>query len=135
MRTIPMPLLLGRIAIGDWLTVLIGVVSLAVLFRWNVSNPSLMAAAAGVPPLRLKTLAEIPLGGHTTRLDYASVDARRHLLFVAHLGDSEVIVVDTQARRVEKRIPGVSKVHGVLAIPELGRLYASATGSRRFVDP
>jgi chromate transporter len=40
--------LLGRIAIGDWLTVLIGLVSLAVLFRWKVSNPSLMAAAAGV---------------------------------------------------------------------------------------
>jgi chromate transporter len=38
--------LLGRIAIGDWLTVLIGVVSLAVLFRWKVSNPVLMAAAA-----------------------------------------------------------------------------------------
>jgi chromate transporter len=39
-------ILLGRIAIGDWLTALIGVVSLAVLFRWKVSNPLLMAAAA-----------------------------------------------------------------------------------------
>jgi chromate transporter len=38
--------LLGRIAIGDWLTMLIGVISLAVLFRWKVSNPLLMAAAA-----------------------------------------------------------------------------------------
>jgi chromate transporter len=38
--------LLGRIAIGDWLTALIGVVSLAVLFRWKVSNPMLMAATA-----------------------------------------------------------------------------------------
>jgi chromate transporter len=38
--------LLGRIAIGDWLTLLIGVVSLAVLFRWKVSNPLLMAVAA-----------------------------------------------------------------------------------------
>ena len=40
--------LLGRIAIGDWLTVLIGVASLVLLFRWNVSNPLLMAAAAVV---------------------------------------------------------------------------------------
>jgi chromate transporter len=40
--------LLGRIAIGDWLTVLIGVVSLILLFRWKVSNPLLMAAAAVV---------------------------------------------------------------------------------------
>lgn len=36
--------LLGRIAIGDWLTVLIGVAALAALFRWKVSNPILMAA-------------------------------------------------------------------------------------------
>jgi chromate transporter len=40
--------LLGRIAIGDGLTVLIGVISLAVLFRWKMNNPLLMAAAAGV---------------------------------------------------------------------------------------
>jgi chromate transporter len=40
--------LLGRIAIGDWLTVLIGVASLAVLFRWKVSNPLLIAATAVV---------------------------------------------------------------------------------------
>jgi chromate transporter len=38
--------LLGRIAIGDWLTILIGLLSLAVLFRWKVSNPLLMAIAA-----------------------------------------------------------------------------------------
>jgi chromate transporter len=40
--------LLGRIAIGDWLTALIGLASLAVLFRWKVSNPVLIAAAAAV---------------------------------------------------------------------------------------
>jgi chromate transporter len=38
--------LLGHIAIGDWLTILIAVVSLAVLFRWKISNPLLMGAAA-----------------------------------------------------------------------------------------
>jgi chromate transporter len=37
-------ILLGRIAIGDWLTASIGIVSLAVLFRWKVSNPLLIAA-------------------------------------------------------------------------------------------
>jgi chromate transporter len=40
--------LLGRIAIGDWVTVAIGVVSLAVLFRWKVNNPALIAATAAV---------------------------------------------------------------------------------------
>jgi chromate transporter len=41
-------ILLGRIAIGDWLTALIGIVSLAILFRWKVSNPLLIAATAVV---------------------------------------------------------------------------------------
>src|SRR6185312_14938596 len=40
--------LLGRIAIGDWPTALIGLASLAVLFRWKVSNPMLIAATAAV---------------------------------------------------------------------------------------
>jgi chromate transporter len=39
-------MLLGEIAIGDWLTVLIGVVSLIVLFRWKVSNPLLITVTA-----------------------------------------------------------------------------------------
>src|SRR6516165_6589374 len=39
-------ILLGRIAIGDWLTALIGAASLAILFRWKVSNPLLIAVTA-----------------------------------------------------------------------------------------
>jgi chromate transporter len=38
--------LLGKIAIGDWLTALIAAGSLIVLFRWKVSNPLLIAATA-----------------------------------------------------------------------------------------
>src|SRR5262249_34677332 len=38
--------LLGKIAIGDWLTGLIGIACLAVLFRWKVSNPALIAVTA-----------------------------------------------------------------------------------------
>ena len=41
-------ILLGKIAIGDWLTALIAVASLAVLFRWKVSNPALIAVTAVV---------------------------------------------------------------------------------------
>jgi DNA-binding beta-propeller fold protein YncE len=92
------------------------------------------AAGAGVtPPLHLKAIADVPLGGRPTRLDYASVDADRRLLFIAHLGDSEVIVVDTGTPRLVKRIADISHVHGVLAIPELNRVYASATGTNEVV--
>lgn len=78
--------------------------------------------------LPLQKVADIPLGGKTTRFDYESFDAIRHLLFIAHLGDSEVVVFDTESSRVAGRVADVSSVHGVLAIPELGRVYASATG-------
>ncbi|MBN9489630.1 MAG: chromate efflux transporter [Alphaproteobacteria bacterium] len=38
--------LLGQIAIGDWLTALVGLACLAVLFRWKVSNPLLIVVTA-----------------------------------------------------------------------------------------
>jgi chromate transporter len=40
--------LLGRIAIGDWLTILIGLGALIALSSWKVSNPLLMAVSAAV---------------------------------------------------------------------------------------
>jgi chromate transporter len=39
-------ILLGRLAIGDWLTATIGLMSLAALFLWKLSNPLLMAVMA-----------------------------------------------------------------------------------------
>ena len=41
-------ILLGRIAIGDWLTALIGVATLAVLFRFKVNNAYIIAATAAI---------------------------------------------------------------------------------------
>jgi chromate transporter len=40
--------LLGRIAIGDWLTGLIAIVALVALFRWKVNNPLLIAVTAAI---------------------------------------------------------------------------------------
>jgi chromate transporter len=40
--------LLGRIAIGDWLTIVIAVSALGALFLWKVNNPLLIAATAVV---------------------------------------------------------------------------------------
>jgi chromate transporter len=38
--------LLGKIAIGDWLTAVIGIGSLALLFRFKINNPALIGATA-----------------------------------------------------------------------------------------
>ena len=103
----------------------------SMLLATLAASPSAGANPTTGLPLTLE--ADIPLGGGTTRLDYASLDASRHLLFLAHLGDSALIVFDVRTQRVVARITGISKVHGVRAIPELGRVYASATGTNEVV--
>jgi hypothetical protein len=64
-------------------------------------------------PLPLRPVGEIPLPGDSSRFDYASLDAQRGLLFVAHLGASEVIEIDLHVGRVVRRMPNLSQVHGV----------------------
>jgi YVTN family beta-propeller protein len=82
--------------------------------------------AFGAASLPLKTVTTRPLPGGSSRLDYASVDSQRNRLYIAHLGGGLVIVFDTKKRRVVKTIPAPG-AHGVLAVPSLGRVYASAT--------
>ncbi len=94
---------------------------------------SIATGTEGPSTLPLTHVVDIPLPGRATRLDYESYDPARHLLFIAHLGDGEVIVFDTGAGHVIARIPGVASVHGVLAIAELSRVYASATGTDEIV--
>lgn len=104
----------------------------------------ILALAASVPAcsragnpassrLPLTTVADVPLPGHATRWDYASLDAQRHHLFLAHLGDDTVTVFDTAQRKVIANIPDVGRVHGVLYVPQLDRVYASATGTNEVV--
>jgi YVTN family beta-propeller protein len=83
--------------------------------------------------LPLRPAGEIPLPGDGSRFDYASLDEQRDLLFVAHLGANEVVEVDAHAGRVVRTVPDIPRVHGVLVIPSLNRLYATATGSNQVV--
>ena len=104
------------------------VLAAAVLCEANFAAPSEPGS-----PLPLTLVADVPLPGDTSRFDYASYDAERHLLFIAHLGQSEVLVFDARTQRVAGRIGGLRHVHGVLAIPKLGRVYATATGTDEVV--
>ena len=88
------------------------------------------AARSSELPLR-QVGADIPLPGQANRFDYASVDPQRRLLFLAHLGSGMVTAVDLRANRVIANVSDVPSVHGVLAVPELGEVFASATGRNR----
>ncbi|HEU5015387.1 MAG TPA: hypothetical protein VFT66_22900 [Roseiflexaceae bacterium] len=105
----------------------------SVILAVATSMPVSSQAGNPISGLPLTTVADVPLPGHATRWDYASPDAKRHHLFLAHLGDSAVVVFDTAQRKAIATIPDVSHVHGVLYVPQLDRVYASATGTDEVV--
>lgn len=94
-----------------------------------LATVAVLASAGALP---LKTVATLPLPGGASRLDYASIDSQRHRLFIAHLGGGLVIVFDTKTRRVVKSIPAPG-AHGVLVVPELGMVFATATDSHELL--
>ena len=91
------------------------------------SQPTTEAPAAGNLPL--KTVADIPLTGGTTRLDYQSLDSTSGRLYIAHLGSDLMTVFDVNKQSIVRDVKELKRVHGVLAVPELHRVYASATGT------
>lgn len=78
-------------------------------------------------------VAEVPLPGPPVRFDYQAVDTAAHRLYVAHMNAGTLLVFDTRAREVVADLPGFPSVHGVIAVPELGKLFATATGDHRVV--
>ena len=79
--------------------------------------------------LPLRTLTDIPLTGGTTRLDYQSLDSSSGRLYIAHLGSDLMTVFDVNKQTIVGDVKDLKHVHGVLAVPELHRVYASATGT------
>jgi DNA-binding beta-propeller fold protein YncE len=107
-----------------WLTAAIAAVAVAAVVAvavWHRPPPQVA--------LPLRAAGEIPLPGDSSRFDYASLDPGRGLLFVAHLGASEIIEIDVNAGSVVRVIHGIDQVHGVLVVPERRRVYATATGA------
>jgi DNA-binding beta-propeller fold protein YncE len=94
---------------------------------------SIMALTA-VPSLKtsgsggLKQVADVPLPGAAVRFDYQSLDLAHQRLYIAHMDANQLVVFDTKTRTVAANLDGFPKVHGVWAVPELDRVYASTTG-------
>jgi YVTN family beta-propeller protein len=76
-----------------------------------------------------RTVADIPLTGGATRLDYQSFDSATGRLYIAHLGDDMLTVFDVKEQKVVGDVHDLKRVHGVIAVPELHRIFASATGT------
>lgn len=81
----------------------------------------------------LKTVIDIPMPGPAVRFDYQSLDAKNGRLYMAHMNADQLVVFDTQKRQVIANLDGFKRVHGVIAVPETDRVFASATGDHRMV--
>src|SRR3979490_1730149 len=87
----------------------------------------LSGTSASAQALTLQKLADYPLPGDTSRYDYLSFDPTSNRMYIAHLGQGVIHVFDTQTKQLVGTVDRVPGVHGVLALPELGVVYASAT--------
>jgi DNA-binding beta-propeller fold protein YncE len=76
----------------------------------------------------LEKVADIPMPGPAVRFDYQSLDAQAGRLYISHMNADQMVVFDTNKREVVANLDGFKRVHGVWAVPELGRVYASVTG-------
>jgi DNA-binding beta-propeller fold protein YncE len=83
--------------------------------------------------LPLKVVADVALTGGTARFDYQSFDSGSGRLYIAHLGSDLMTVFDVNKQTVVSDVKDLKRVHGVLAVPELHRIYASATGTNELV--
>jgi DNA-binding beta-propeller fold protein YncE len=86
------------------------------------------ASATHRDSLPLKQVARILLSGPPVRFDYESFDPSTGWLWISHMDADQLLAFDTKNLRIVKTIPAPG-VHGVIAVPTLGRVYASATNN------
>jgi DNA-binding beta-propeller fold protein YncE len=83
---------------------------------------ALTASAAGQPP-RLELVQTISLDGKAGRLDHLALDRKHERLFVANLSNDSLDVIDLQAGKLVRQLPGQRKVQGVAYAADLDQLF------------
>src|SRR3989442_9982452 len=76
------------------------------------------------PPLRLVQTISFP--NVAGRLDHMDVDVKGKRMFFAGLENGTLEVVDLQAGKWIRRIPGFNKPQGALYVPELNKLFVAS---------
>lgn len=78
-------------------------------------------------------MRDVPLTGTPGRFDYQAVDEAGRRLYVANLGNSRIDVFNIDTLESVGAVAGASDVHGVQLAPDLGTLYATATGRKELL--
>jgi hypothetical protein len=102
---------------------LFGIWSIAVVFLIGLARIA-RSQDTGKQPLRLVQTISMP--NVKGRLDHMDVDVKGKRLFVAGLDKGTLEVVDLQAGKWMRSIPGFKKPQGVLYVPELNKLFVAS---------
>ncbi|HUZ95205.1 MAG TPA: YncE family protein [Edaphobacter sp.] len=105
-----------------------GIVTVLLLLSVGIAH-----SQNGASKAVLSTVADIPMPGPAVRFDYQCLDVEHGRLYISHMNANQLVVFDTQKRQVIANLDGFSRVHGVIAVPEIDRVFASATGDHQMV--
>lgn len=109
------------------LTCGVGAIALGLSLMGNIAPVKAQAPEAQV----LKQVADIPMPGPAVRFDYQSVDAAHNRLYIVHMNADQLVIFDTRKQQVVANLDGFKRVHRVIAVPEINRVYASVTGEHQ----
>jgi DNA-binding beta-propeller fold protein YncE len=92
-------------------------------------------ARAEAPPLH--QVQAIPLPGVVKRIDHMAVDPAGKRLFVSALGNGSLEVIDLEAGKRARSVPGLDQPQGVAFFPALHEVVVANTGGTvvAFEDP
>jgi hypothetical protein len=94
-----------------------------------------LLACSVVPPAEaadvLAPAGTIELPSVKGRIDHFGVDAKRHRIFVAALGNDSVEVVDARAGKRERSLPGFGEPQGIVYVPAVDRVFVANGGGNR----
>jgi len=103
------------------------VVLVAAALLWGPPLASFPRAESAEP--LLSRLIDVPLPGQPSRFDYQSLDPKAKRLYFSHMGDGELVVLNTDTREIVAHLPGFPRTTGVLVVPELQKVFVSVPGN------
>ncbi|MER9874508.1 hypothetical protein [Mesorhizobium sp. M0195] len=71
---------------------------------------------------------DVPLGPKIDRFDFQTLDPGTGRLFISGMSIGKLLVFDTSTNKLLTELDGYPQVTGVLAVPELHKVYASVPG-------
>lgn len=104
------------------------VLFVVVFFHLLATTPPCVAQSAPLSRL-FSVVGDYPLGAAVNRTDYESIDADARRLYLSKMGGGQLVVFDIEHNTLIAQLDGFPKITGVLAVPELHKVYASVPGS------